>query len=586
MIPSTSIPNITIGANKPNNPISPTKHARSIFDLTQSILGTINVDIAYPLMWEEIIPTDTVEINTVLGGRTATPLYPIMDNLWIQYDWWFRPYRIIWNKFVNFFGENELVETAPGSGIWENKQLTYLCPIIDEDSKEYAAAAGTIKSQGFGYNGLFNVLLAGNQVGVPMDTAKGNYLISALARMYMQTGYDWYWDQNYGTVFINDAGAVERVGFMPMVNGDGPDDASMFQLYKKGKKLDYFVRARPNIMTLADSQTNGFLTPLGAYVPIDFLNNGTSDIIVGTGQSPDFDIGAAADRHLTAQATSNDVFVSGPALGAAGDLTWGTDTALTLNLQNIGVAINNIRLYEVLQRYYERMTRVGQRYVEYAFGVYGARPEDSRLQLSEWLGGHTERLQYNAIAQTAPSSGPTNATGDLAAFGTLVSRSPQITKSFSEHGFIMLIATVFPDVTYQQGISRKLQRRTVHEFHDPLTENLTEQAVRRGELVISNDVNDNMTFGYVPRFSEMKEGMRKLFGRMRSYAPQTLDPWHFAQDLPTSITSNSAEFRTYDTDFDRTVAITSQPDLIIYGEANIRMARPMQTNPTPIIGGF
>lgn len=585
MIPNTSLPSIQIGANKPNNPISPTKHARSVFDLTQSILTTINSDIVYPVFWEEVIPTDTYEIETVLGGRTATPLFPMMDNLWIQYDWWFVPHRLVWNHFENFFGQRELVESEITPGVYDNVQNTYLVPIIDDESKEYAAATSDIKTQGFGFAGLMSYLLAGNQVGVPMNSSYSNFVTSLLPRSFMKIAYDWYIDQNYGTVFINDQNQTERIGFMPLLNGDGPDDCSYFQLFKKGKKLDYFVRAQPNIMQIPNGNTNGFLTAYGAFVPLDFMNRTGADTIVtnNLGINVTTSVDPTTQRNLYADNTG-DVKVN-PATSADLHLRFGNETGLAIDLSNIGVAVNNIRLYEVLQRYYERSRRSGQRYVEYAYATYGAHPEDSRLQLSEWLGGHTERLQFSAVAQTS-QTGDT-ALGELAAFGTLVSQAPKITKGFSEHGYVMCLASVFPDVTYQQGRTRKLARRTIHDFHDPLTENLTEQEVKSNEVIIHNDsLADRGTFGFVPRFSEMKEGMRKLSGLMRSNHPQSLDAWHYAQWLNSGTTeSNNATFRTFDTDMARTQALANQPDLILYGEAKITAARPMQTNPIPIIGG-
>ena len=47
-----------------------------------------------------------------------------------------------------------------------------------------------------------------------------------------------------------------------------------------------------------------------------------------------------------------------------------------------------------------------------------------------------------------------------------------------------------------------------------------------------------------------------------------------------------ATFRCYDTDIGRTQAVTNQPTLIVYAEAEITAARPLQVNPVPALGGF
>lgn len=576
-----SIPQIQLNQNKPSSIVDPVRLRRSVFDLSQAHLTTVEADIVYPIFWEEVIPSDTFKINTKIAGRLATPLFPLMDNLWCQYDWWFVPHRIVWNHFVNFWGERSY-----DSGTGTNKQTEYLVPIIDDTSKEYSAAAATIASQGFKATGLFDYLLAGQELTTPRQTSLGNYVTALLPRSYMAIGYHWYIDQRYGTIFINAAGNVEVAGFIGMNTGDGPDNCSTFQLFKKGKKKDYFTQLQPVVMngTNAAYVTN----VLGAFVPITHATEGTlTDDIIRKSSAP---------NNWKAYNVSTNTTTNGPGnigVDAAGGDVYNTaapnpylsldpNGGLQLDLTNIGVSINNIRLYEQIQKYYERAARVGTRYVEYAFATYGVNPEDSRLQLPEWLGGNTERLNMTPVASTADSGSLTP--GDLAAFGTLVSYSRTITKSFSEHGFVMCLASIFPDLTYQRGIDRKLLRRSTLDYHDPLWENLTEQIVTKRELTVANDATDAQTLGYSPRFAEMKSGRRKLSGLMRSNHAQTLDAWHLSQEVPTG-QSMDGTFRTYDTDMSRVQAVGSQPALILYAEAEITAARPLQVNPVPMLGG-
>ncbi|UOF77881.1 major capsid protein [Microviridae sp.] len=569
---------IQLNENSPTSIIDQLKNNRSVFDLSQAVLTTIQADLVYPIFWEEIIPSDTFKINTGFAGRLATPLYPTMDNLHIQYDWWFIPHRLVWPHFKNMFGEREI----SGSN---NVQTNYIVPIIDDTSKEYAAAAANIRTQGFGFKGLTSYLLAGNDVGRPMDSTKGNYITSLLHRSYMLTGYCWYLDQVYGSVFINDAGAVEATGFISALTGDGPDDCTKFQLFKKGKKKNYFTQLRSQIMDGTDGST--YLTDvLGAFVPLQtntYASSTTAITRVSSASSWDIYLAGSSSK-------INNQPLHGSATGYldndAGTQSYSFDPKnnLSLDLSNLGISINNIRLYEQVQRYYERASRSGNRYVEHNFATYGVTPEDQRLQLPEWLGGWTERLNMSPVAQTSSTSGA-NALGQLAAFGTLISHAPTITKSFTEHGYIMCLATVFPDQTFQQGINRKLNRRTKYDFHDPLWENLTEQPVYKRELRIANDATDAQILGYGPRFSEMKAGVRKLSGLMRSTASGTLHAWHYAQNLPTSTVLDTV-FRCYNTDMARTQAYSADLSSRSEEEANISAARPMQVNPVPLLGAF
>lgn len=572
-----NLPKIALNQNKPSSIVDPVKNQRSVFDLSQSILTTVNTDLVYPLMWEEIIPSDTFKIETKFAGRMATPIYPIMDNMYVQYDWWFVPHRIVWEHFVNFWGERSI-------NVDQNVQTDYLVPIIDDESSEYTAAGANIRTGGFGYNGLFSYLLAGGDVGVPMATAKGNFVTSLLARSYMCIGYHWYIDQRYGTLFINDAGAVERVGFYPLITDDGPDDASQFQLFKKGKKKNYFTSLAPDIMNGNDGDTY-LKDVLGAFVPLQQLYS-PSDITVDVEANGDFVVRGETSNTTGVLRGNGAPIMTGINAANSGwssgeDLRY--ESGLALDIENLGVSINNIRLFEKIQQYYERASRSGTRYVEQTWVKYGVTIEDSRLQLPEWLGGWTEQLDITAVAQTSESG--TTPLGELAAFGTLVTSAPSITKSFPEHGFIMCLVSVFPEQTFQRGIDRKLQRRTPYDYHDHLWENLTEQIVKKNELRVADDTTDVETLGYQKRFAEMKEGRRKISGLMRSRHPLSLDAWHLAQDIPDN-TDMDATFRTYDTDMNRVQAVADQPALIIYGEARITAARPLQVSPIPLLGGF
>ena len=39
--------------------------------------------------------------------RMATPIYPIMDNIFVDFNWFFVPHRLVWEHWQAFWGENE-----------------------------------------------------------------------------------------------------------------------------------------------------------------------------------------------------------------------------------------------------------------------------------------------------------------------------------------------------------------------------------------------------------------------------------------------------------------------------------------------
>ena len=52
-------------------------------------------------------------MNANFMGRLATPLHPIMDNMFFETFFFFVPYRLVWDDFKKFHGER----TDPDSSI-------------------------------------------------------------------------------------------------------------------------------------------------------------------------------------------------------------------------------------------------------------------------------------------------------------------------------------------------------------------------------------------------------------------------------------------------------------------------------------
>ncbi len=120
------------------------------------------------------------------------------------------------------------------------------------------------------------------------------------------------------------------------------------------------------------------------------------------------------------------------------------------------VKINDLRLAFQMQRALERDARGGTRYTEQIQARYGVSNPDSRLQRPEFLGGQHIPLQQNQVEQTSATAqtGSRTPQGNLAAY-SLTSDSDNITtKSFTEHGYIFVLACVRTEHTYQQNIER------------------------------------------------------------------------------------------------------------------------------------
>lgn len=73
--------------SRPNHQFSQTKTAdipRSSFDLSHGLKTTFNASELVPILSLEVLPGDTINLRASLFGRMATPLKPILDNLYLE----------------------------------------------------------------------------------------------------------------------------------------------------------------------------------------------------------------------------------------------------------------------------------------------------------------------------------------------------------------------------------------------------------------------------------------------------------------------------------------------------------------------
>lgn len=100
---------------------------------------------------------------------------------------------------------------------------------------------------------------------------------------------------------------------------------------------------------------------------------------------------------------------------------------------------------------FELDARGGTRYTEILSTQYGVKSDDSTQQRAEYIGGTRIPLRVSAVAQTSETRTETPQ-ANLAAFSaTIEFDKAKLKKSFTEHGYVIGIATVRVEHSYQQG---------------------------------------------------------------------------------------------------------------------------------------
>ena len=83
------------------------RYNRSVQDLSYGYKTTFNEGDLIPCYIQEVFPGDNHQVESRFVIRTTSPfIRPIMDNLFIDFHYFFVPNRLVFDKWREFMGEN------------------------------------------------------------------------------------------------------------------------------------------------------------------------------------------------------------------------------------------------------------------------------------------------------------------------------------------------------------------------------------------------------------------------------------------------------------------------------------------------
>lgn len=80
---------------------------RSKFNRSHGYKTTFDAGYLVPFYVDEALPGDTFSCNCSILARLATPVVPIMDNLFLDTFFFAVPVRLIWEHWQQFNGEED-----------------------------------------------------------------------------------------------------------------------------------------------------------------------------------------------------------------------------------------------------------------------------------------------------------------------------------------------------------------------------------------------------------------------------------------------------------------------------------------------
>ncbi|MCE7766431.1 phage capsid protein [Pseudomonas putida] len=488
--------------------------SRSRFQRNSDNKTTFNTGDLIPVYLDEVLPGDTHQVDVACVMRMATPIFPVMDNAYCDFYFFFVPNRLLWEHWKEFMGENK--ETA-----WTPKT-------------EYSVPQVTAPKGGWEEGTLADYL------GLP--TKVEGISVSALpGRAYGLIYNEWFRNQNVTQPTLVEVTDATTTG---KNDGSATNDSAitLAKPLKAAKVFDYYTGALPE-----PQKGEPITIPLGDTAKIyAYEENGAK--FKGSQDLSNF--------HIYNEDKKTEGLTAYPGNVALGMLTLKTD------LSSVTAAtINQLRQAFQIQKLLEKDARGGTRYREVLREHFGVISPDSRMQIPEYLGGYRLPINVSQVIQTSSTDG-TSPLGNTAALSVTSMNKPMFTKSFTEHGFIMGLAVVRTDQTYQQGIERMWSRTGRYDYYWPVLANIGEQAILNKEIYAQGNAKDNEAFGYQEAWADYRYKPSKVTGLFRSNAQQSLDAWHYAQDYDALPTLSTAWMEQTDTEMKRTLAVQSQPDFI------------------------
>lgn len=553
---------------------------RTKFDRSHVYKTTFDSGKLIPVFVDEVLPGDTVRMSVNYFARLATPIKPIMDNIYLDWFFFFVPNRLVWEHWQNFCFEQEDPDDS----------TDYVIPTVTATGNSENAYIGSL----WDYFGL-PVNTSGNISGISALPFRGVYLI----------WNEWFRDENLQksvkiqkgdtNEVLNSARASEQPSW---VFTSGTDIFPGLACPPRGKRHDYFTSALPWTQKgpgvsigLAGTASIVDPSPGGGYL-LHSVSNQLAAVSAygGDASSSGGERRASGTGSITLNRVSGSDWstVGGFAGNSSDNVTMsaqaastylGKDSYVDLDTSSI-FTINSLRTAFQMQKFYERLARGGSRYTEVLRSFFGVISPDARLQRPEFLGSFTKMVNVNPIAQTSATDN-TSPQGNLSAYGVTAAKFHGFTKSFVEHGYIFGFVCARADLTYQQGIGKMWLRSTVYDFYWPTFAHLGEQAIELREIYAQGSEADTTVFGYQERYAEYRYKPSQITGKFRSSVVNgSLDKWHLSQFFNNAPTLNE-EFIVENPPINRIIAVTDEPEFLLDIGFRYTTVRPMPMFGTP-----
>lgn len=471
---------------------------RSGFDMSHENMGTLKVGTLTPILCEEVLPNETYSIGTLMQLQLppmATNFYGRVD---CRIEAFFVPNRIIWGGWQNYM-------TMPSNN-------PYGSPVVRPTTLPRITLPGTSEGIDLVKAGTLADYLGFKMPSDATGTAGAIAIQNALPFLAYHKIYDdWYRNTKIQKpVFVNKstADSISPINMpwysdtknITLLNASFNDGVSLLDLRQRNYAKDYFTTA--SLYPQADGTSDGSTV----VAPLD------------------------------------------------------TDAGDTATF-----TVAQLRQANVLQRWLERNNVAGERYADQIKATWGCMPADAVVDRSILLGSTSFSVYNKSVFQNNASTGGSTSLNPFDSVGAKYGDSlglgqDSLVQSFTatEHGHIIILASLVPHANYSTGVRRMFNRSKIGDFANPLLQGLGEQAIGINELRGQgiNETSNGATFGYQQQYSEYKYHDDEVHGLLRD--GQSLENFAlqraFGYNSTPALSTDFIQIKT--TDIDQVAATT------------------------------